>query len=44
MTVNMAKKQFADMFVHPYWQGIKVNTDCAFDAVLDLRKTNIGFF
>ena len=32
------------MFVHPYWQGIKVNTDCAFDAVLDLRKTNIGFF
>lgn len=44
MTVNMAKKQFADMFVHPYWQDIKVNTDCAFDAALGLRKTNIGFF
>lgn len=44
MTVGMAKKQFADMFVHPYWQDIKVNTDCVFDAALGLRKSNITFF
>lgn len=43
-TINTAKKQFSDMFIHKYWGDFRYVTNCAFDAGYELRTTHPAFF
>lgn len=43
-TINTAKKQFSDMFIHKYWGDFRDVTNSVFDAGYELRTTNPTFF
>lgn len=36
--MEIANKQFCDLFIHPYWTEFRSVTKCAFDAGLEIRK------
>lgn len=43
-TIDTAKKQFSDLFVHPYWNDFRMITNQVFDSALTLRIQNPRFF
>lgn len=43
-TINTAKKQFSDMFIHKYWGDFRDVTNSAFDAGYKLRTNRPAFF
>lgn len=36
--MEIANKQFCDLFIHPYWTEFRSVTKCAFDVGLEIRK------